>query len=123
LLAEELLAPLGDASDTPLDLINIAGGPALHSINALIMLVRGHAPRLHRPIAIHVFDAQQDGPTFGARALLALTAPGGPLHRLKVQFQRHAHACNDTAPLVRLLAGLAAHGVIIAASSEGGLFE
>ena len=30
---------------------------------------------------------------------------------------------NDTAPLARLLAGLAARGAIIAASSEGGLFE
>jgi hypothetical protein len=123
LLAEALLAPLGDASDAPLDLINIAGGPALDSINALIMLVRGHATLLQRPIAIHVFDAQQGGPTFGARALLALTAPGGPLHGLKVQFQHHTYDWNDTAPLARLLAGFAARGAIIAASSEGGLFE
>ena len=66
------------------------------------MLVRGHATLLQRPIAIHVFDAQQDGPTFGARALLALTALGGPLHGLKVQFQHHIYDWNDTAPLARL---------------------
>jgi hypothetical protein len=123
LLAEALLAPLADAPDAPLHLVNIAGGPALDSINALIMLARAHAKLVHRPIAIHVFDAQQDGPTFGARALLALTAPEGPLHGLEVQFQHHAYDWNDTAPLARLLAGLAADGAIIAASSEGGLFE
>jgi hypothetical protein len=122
LLAEALLARLA-ATDAPLHLINIAGGPALDSINALIMLAREHATLIHRPIAIHVFDAQPDGPTFGARALLALTAPGEPLHGLEVQFQHHAYDWNDTAPLARLLASLAARGAIIAASSEGGLFE
>jgi hypothetical protein len=75
LLAEALLAPLTDAPNAPLHLVNIAGGPALDSINALIMLARAHAALTRRAIAIHVFDAQQDGPTFGARALLALTAP------------------------------------------------
>lgn len=123
LLAEALLAPLADAPDAPLHLVNIAGGPALDSINALIMLARAQAVLIHRPIAIHVFDTQQDGPTFGARALLALTAPEGPLHGLEVQFQHHAYDWNDTTPLARLLAGLAGRGVIIAASSEGGLFD
>jgi hypothetical protein len=123
LLAEALLAPLGDALDAPLHFVNIAGGPALDSINALIMLARAHATLIQRPIAIHVFDAHQDGPTFGARALLALTAPGGPLHGLEVQFEHHVYDWNDTMPLTRLLAGLAAQGAIIAASSEGGLFE
>jgi hypothetical protein len=123
LLAQSLLAPLAAALDAPLHFVNIAGGPALDSINALIMLVRAGAAPVHRPIAIHVFDAQQDGPAFGARALLALTAPDGPLHGLEVQFQHHAYDWNDTAPLTRRLAGLATHGAIIAASSEGGLFE
>jgi hypothetical protein len=122
-LAEALLAPLTDAPDAPLHLVNIGGGPALDSINALIMLARTHAALLHRAIAIHIFDAQQDGPTFGARALLALTAPEGPLHGLEIEFQHHAYDWNDTAPLARLLAGLAVDRAIIAASSEGGLFE
>ncbi len=71
LLSEALVTPLGDAPGAPLHLVNIAGGPALDSINALIMLARAHATLIHRPIAIHVFDAQQDGPTFGARASCA----------------------------------------------------
>jgi hypothetical protein len=70
LLAEALLAPLAEAPGAPLHLVNIAGGPALDSINALILLARAHATLIQRPIAIHVFDAQQDGPAFGARALL-----------------------------------------------------
>jgi len=123
LLAEALVAPLGDAPDAPLHLVNIAGGPALDSSNALIILAREYATLIHRPIAIHVFDAQQDGPTFGARALLALAAPGGPLHGLEVKFQHHPYDWNDTAPLAHLLAELAARRAIIAASSEGGLFE
>ena len=123
LMADALLAPLGDAPDAPLHLVNIAGGPARDSIDALIMLAGAHATLIQRPIAIHVFDAQQDGPTFGARALLALTAPGGPLHGLEIQFQHHTYDWNETAPLARLLADLAARGAIIAASSEGGLFE
>ena len=108
LLEEALLAALAEAPDAPLHLINSAGGPALDSINALIMLACAHATLIHRPIAIHVLDAQQAGPTFGARALLALTEPGGALHGLEVQFQHHAYDWNETAPLARLLAGLAA---------------
>jgi hypothetical protein len=123
LLAEALLAPLGEAPNAPLHLVNLAGGPALDSINALIVMARAHTTLIRRPIAIDVFDAQQDGPAFGARALLALTAPAGPLHGLEVQFRHHAYDWNDTAPLERLLAGLATCGAIIAASSEGGLFE
>ena len=123
LLADAILVPLANEPEAPLHFVNIAGGPALDSINALIMLSRAHATLIHRPIAIHVFDAQQDGPTFGARALLALTAPEAPLQGLEGQFQYHAYDWNDSAPLARLLAGLAARGAIIAASSEGGLFE
>ena len=52
LLAEALRAPLAAAADAPLHLVNIAGGPALDSINALIMLARTHATLLRRPITI-----------------------------------------------------------------------
>jgi hypothetical protein len=123
LLAEALHAPLAAAPDAPLHLVNVAGGPALDSINALIILARAEAPLLRRPIAIHVLDAREDGPSFGAHALLALTAPEGPLHGLDCRFRHEAYDWNDTAPLARLLADLAARGAIVAASSEGGLFE
>jgi len=54
--------------------------------------------------------------------LLHSPGPGGPLHGLEVQFQHNTYDWNDTAPLARLLVGFAA-GAVIAASSEGGLFE
>ena len=123
LLAEALAAPLADAPEAPLHFVNIAGGPALDSINALILLAQAKAKLMHRPIAIHVFDAQQDGPAFGERALAALTAPGGPLHRLDIGFQHYAYDWNDPAPLAGLLGSLAGQGAIVAASSEGGLFD
>jgi hypothetical protein len=91
LLAEALTAPLAEAPDAPLALVNIAGGPALDSINALIVLARTDASLIPRPIAIHVFDAQPDGPAFGARALLALAAPGAPLDGVEIEFQHHAY--------------------------------
>jgi hypothetical protein len=123
LLAEGLQAALAEAPDAPLHLVNIAGGPALDSINTVIILARANVRLLDRSIVIHVLDAHQDGPDFGARALLALTASEGPLHGLDVQLQHHGYDWNDTAPLVALLAGIAAHGAIVAASSEGGLFD
>lgn len=42
LLAEALITPLADAPEAPLHFVNIAGGPAFDSINALIMLARAH---------------------------------------------------------------------------------
>ena len=96
-----LLTRLGARRSPLLRMILASENEYLDSINALIMLARAHATLIRRPIAIHVLDAQQDGPTFGARALLALTAPGGPLHGLEVQFQHHAYDWNDTAPLAR----------------------
>jgi hypothetical protein len=123
LLSEALVAPLSGAPNAPLALVNIAGGPALDSINALIMLARAHPSLIRRPIEIHVLDANEDGPVFGQRALHALAVPDGLLHGLDVRFQQHAYDWNDTAPLTRFLSGLAGRGCVIAASSEGGLFE
>ena len=123
LLAEALISPHADAPEALLHFGNIAGGPAFASINALIMLARTHPALIHRPIAIHVFDAREEGPIFGERATLALTAPEGPLSEIEVQFPHHAYDWNDTAPLARLLVDLVRRGAIIAASSEGGLFE
>ena len=45
LLAEALLAPLADAPEAPLHLVNIAGGPALDSISTyMIKLGADHLP-------------------------------------------------------------------------------
>lgn len=123
LLAEALVEPLKRDPNAALRFINIAGGPALDSINAIIRLNQSRADLLKRPIAIHVLDSQAAGPAFGQNALVALQAAGGPLHGLDVEFRHYPYDWNDTATLRLILAEAAPQGAIMAASSEGGLFE
>ena len=123
LCAHALVAPLRANAAAPLHLVNIAGGPALDSINTLMFLRRDHKELLQRPICIHVLDAQDDGPAFGANALATLKRDGAPLRGLDADFRYQAYDWTQTQTLQRLLKGLAAGGAVIAASSEGGLFE
>lgn len=123
LLAGALVEPLASDTAAPLHFINIAGGPALDSINAIIVLNRGRPELLRRPIVIDVLDTQDDGPRFGANALAALQAPGGPLRGLGIEFLHRSYDWNDPAKLRALVADLISRGAIMAASSEGGLFE
>lgn len=124
-LAEDLSRdPAVAAPAAPLHLMNIGGGPALDSINALIVLRRAHpALLLSRPIAIDVLDANADPVFFGANALAALKARGGPLDGLDIVLRHHAYDWDHTAALESLMSSLKATGAIIAASSEGALFE
>jgi hypothetical protein len=117
------LAPeLTNAGSVPLHLVNIAGGPAIDSMNALILLRRRGAD-LNRPIVIDVLDQDDAGPFFGANALAALMADGAPLAGLDVAFRHRHYDWNETASLAALLRDLNASGAVVAASSEGGLFE
>src|SRR5690242_9011652 len=66
LLADALAPALLDDPRRPLRLVNVAGGPALDSVNALLVLRRAHPGALAaRPIAIDVLDSDADGPAFG----------------------------------------------------------
>jgi len=123
LLARHLAGELVEAEQRPLHLINIAGGPAVDSLNALILLAHDTPRLLDRKIVIHVLDRDEAGPFFGANALAALRAEGGRLHGLDITFERVAYDWNDTASLRQLLDEMRADNAIIAASSEGGLFE
>jgi hypothetical protein len=123
LLCDGLNADLSDAQNAPLDLINIGGGPALDSINALVHLNRTRPELLQRPIAIHVLDSDEEGPFFGANALEALKATGRPLHGLDIVMDHRSYDWNAPAPLEQLVHELAAKNRVIAASSEGALFE
>jgi hypothetical protein len=115
---------LGDALEAepavPLHLVNIAGGPAIDSMNALILL-RQRRVDLNRRIVIHVLDQDDAGPFFGMNALAALTTDGAPLAGLDVAFDHRRYDWNDTAALAALLRET--DGAIVGASSEGGLFE
>jgi hypothetical protein len=118
------LRPLLDAErNAPLHMINIGGGSAIDTLNALILL-RGSSPEmLNRRVTIHVLDRDARGPVFGRNALAALSAEGAPLHGLDVQWEHLRYSWEDTAPLVQLIQTLVAQEGIIAASSEGALFE
>jgi hypothetical protein len=107
----------------PLHLINIAGGPAIDSLNAVILLRRDRPDLLQRPIVIDVFDIDDDGPLFGANALTALMAADRPLAGLDISFVHRRYDWNETAALTHHLAELSKARAIVAASSEGGLFE
>jgi hypothetical protein len=115
------LAAAGAAA--PLSLINIGGGPALDSINALILLRRARPDLMNRPVAIEVLDASRDGAFFGANALAALQADHGPLAGLDIVLRHQDYDWDRPAALERLVEELISAGTVIAASSEGALFE
>jgi hypothetical protein len=124
LLADGLLPVLAAAPGRPLALVNIAGGPAADSWNALIHLRRERPDVVDaRAITIAVLDMDDRGAAFGARAVAALEAPGAPLAGLDVAFQRIAYDWSDTGALARALDDVRAKDSVCGVSSEGGLFE
>jgi len=121
LLAEGLVAWLSAAPERPLLFLNIAGGPAADSFNALLLLQRDHPGLLAgRRIVGRVLDLDEPGPRFGARAVEALSADGKALHGLDVRFE---HVSYDWGRPEDLKKVLDVDDGIIACSSEGGLFE
>ena len=123
LLAEGLVEHLRADAGAPLDLVNIGGGPALDSLNALILLVRDHPELLARRVTVHVLDSDPDGPFFGGNALEGLSTQGRPLHGRDIAWRLVPYDWNATAPLAELVRTLTSAGAIVAASSEGALFE
>lgn len=123
LLAEGVAPALARDAGAPLHLVNIGGGPASDSLNALIVL-KGQAGLLEgRVIRIHVLDRDDRGPLFGARALAALRGEGGPLQGLDVALEHVRYDWTDTAVLDRTLEAVHRGGATIACSSEGALFD
>jgi hypothetical protein len=123
LLADGLAPALSQRKTAPVHLINIAGGPAMDSLNALILLQKEQPGLLAgRVISLHVLDLDTEGPSFGGRALAALQEPGAPLDGLSVRFAAIQYDWTDTSPLQSLVAQLEPEAAV-AGSSEGGLFE
>ncbi|HVU33583.1 MAG TPA: hypothetical protein VHE61_09130 [Opitutaceae bacterium] len=103
--------------------IDIAGGPAIDAINALLLLRQRPATQLDgRFIRLHVLDAHREAPAFGARALAALQADGGPLRGLDCRFEYRPYDWNAAAGLGDTLAAIGPDAVV-AGTSEGGLFQ
>jgi len=124
LLADGLAPALAARPDASLVLVNIAGGPAADSWNALILLQKEHPELLvGRRIRIYVLDVDAEGPHFGARALAALTAAEGPLAPLDATLEYIAYDWSQPQQLRILLRAIDAAHAVVAVSSEGGLFE
>jgi hypothetical protein len=123
LLADGIAPALMARAGQPFHMLNIAGGPAMDSLNALIVLQKENPQSLEgRKIFVHVLDRERTGPDFGARALAALRDPGAPLHGLDVSFEYVRYEWSDVTVLRQLLGRLGTEGSVIAGSSEGGLF-
>lgn len=124
LIVEGLIPLLQKETKKPLCLINIAGGPAIDSLNALIVLAK-RSPELlqERRIEIHVMDLDEEGPEFGERALNSLKQVGAPLNGFDIHFFHHRYDWSNVRVLEKVLEEMVSKGSIIATSTEGGLFE
>jgi len=124
LLADALSRTLAAQPGQPVCLINIAGGPAADSWNALIHLHVEHADLLAgRDILVAVLDPDEHGPAFGERALDVLRGDRAPLSGLDVEFRHIPYDWSQADRLREILEEVRAAGSVCAMSSEGGLFE
>ncbi len=122
-LADDLAPRLAAQPGKPLHLVNIAGGPSSDSLNALLLLEKRDPALLHgRRVQIDLFDQDEIGPGFAARALSALQAPAAPLAPVAVALEHFSYRWDDVAPLRDQLACLPPEAITVA-SSEGGLFD
>ncbi len=122
LTADGLAASMAAEPRRPVCLVNIAGGAAADSWNALIVQKRAEL-LAGRKIVIAVMDMDSRGPAFGRRAIEALSGAGGPLNGMDIEFQHFSYEWSEAARLRGILDGLRARDVLCGVSSEGGLFE
>jgi hypothetical protein len=96
----------------------------MDSLNALLLVHRDHPPLLDgRTVHIHVLDVDAAGPTFGARALRALTEKGKPLGGVTARLRYHPYDWTHPEALETLVADWERHDAVVACSSEGALFD
>jgi hypothetical protein len=116
------LVPILQATETrPVHVLNIGGGPAADSLNALLVLNKEHPECLvGRRFSVHVLDIEIAGPRFGARALEALVSGDGPLRGLDVTFDHSEYNWDDAARLREVIEALDLSDAAVVASSEGG---
>lgn len=122
LLAESIEEAMTRGERKGMRLFNIGGGPAMDSLNALLLLAKDRRRLLEgRKIEIRVLDLDETGPAFGAEALSVHSSEGAALEGLEVEF--HRLAFDWTRPSSGAAFDGAEPGDYLIASSEGGLFE
>ncbi len=124
LAAQELAEVLPLSPGAPLWMVNIAGGPGMDSLNALIVLQRAHPGLLDgHATTIWILDVDEAGPRFGAGALEVMRAGGGPLEGLSITCRYARFDWTRPAGLRECIPPSAGTAPVIACSSEGGLFD
>jgi hypothetical protein len=124
LMSDALLPALSTDATRPLHLVNIAGGPAIDSVNTLIVLKKRQPSILaERQVLISVLDLDDAGPAFGQAALAVLSEEGAPLHGFQVSFRHVRYDWSQVETLKGVLTDAQAQGALVVCSSEGGLFE
>jgi len=120
--SEALIPLLVKSPRNDLCFINIAGGAASDSINALFLVQNVDSTLLKdRKIEINVLDIDNFGPSFAESSIKALKAPGGRFNELNISFRHIHYDWNSADKLIELLAERKEW--IQICSSEGGLFE
>jgi hypothetical protein len=121
-LAKAMIPLLTKSEGKNICFINIAGGAASDSINALFLIQQENPALLeNRKIEINVLDIDTYGPAFADRCITALKAPGNRFNDLNISFRHIHYDWNSTGALAELLSER--KGWLQVCSSEGGLFE
>jgi hypothetical protein len=121
-LANSMTPLLERSPEKNICFINIAGGAASDSINALFLIQQENPALLkNRAIEINVLDIDTYGPAFADRCIAALKAPGNRFNDLNISFRHVHYDWNSTGKLEELLSERKEWLQIC--SSEGGLFE
>lgn len=124
MLAAGLQQSIGAIPARPVCMVNIAGGTAVDSWNALIcLLVKSPQSLSERTVRIAILDLDERSPAFGARAVQKLQERGAPLHGLNIELDPISYDWSEPKRLAVLLQKLGVKGAACAISSEGGLFE
>jgi hypothetical protein len=120
--AEELIPLLNKSPEKSLCFINIAGGSACDSINALFLIQKENPSLLkNKKIEINVLDIDTYGPAFAEECINALKLPSNKFNELDISFRHINYDWNHTQKLLELL--LERKEWLQICSSEGGLFE
>ncbi|MCX6225211.1 MAG: hypothetical protein NTV01_10780, partial [Bacteroidia bacterium] len=122
LQAELLIPQLVQSPRKNLCFVNIAGGTACDSINAIIIIKKNHPSLLKdRKIEINVLDVDEYGPAFANKCMESLKTDGAHFHDLDISFRYTNYNWNNPAKLTELLSERVEW--LVVSSSEGGLFE
>jgi hypothetical protein len=122
-MADELKPILQTRNSAPLHLLNIGGGAAPDSMNALFLIQKDDPKLLQdRRVVIHILDIDRAGANFAARALEALQSEGAPLHGIAVESRFVEYDWSDATRMQAIWRDIPGV-VVVAGSSEGGMFE